>query len=635
MQIRMNLASKLVIIFILITLIIGTLQNIVSTVDRSNQLQRSLNHFSRQSVSGGILEIKLWLEAHIGRLKAIKQINFNNPSVLQGDLKQVSNSSDFIATFVSDQYGRFEIFHERGAKALSGYNPTTRPWYRDAIKTNDIVLSDVYASATTNESVMTIAYPFSEKGIKGVLGGDLSLKTKELQKALDTIKSDLAYAFLLDRNGKIIYHHNDDYLLQPVTDIIPLVNDKFLREIKDNEIGDEIETYVENELSLINIARIPIADWYMVYVINEDIAFSASREIFFRMIVFSIIQLLVVSILATLLIRFLLKALKDTNDTLLDLSEGDGDLTIRLKEKGSQEVQALASGVNLFIKKLHEIISKIAMSGVEVNSEAKSFQEIATKSSDSLARQQSEITLIATAVHQMSAAAQEVASNAESTAAATTKSSGFCENGIEVIQKNQESITNLAIQIDQASSVISELESNSKNINQILSTIQDIAEQTNLLALNAAIEAARAGDQGRGFAVVADEVRVLSRRTHGSTEEIRAMIENLLTNTESAVKTMNQSSIYANNSVEEANKATLALNEITNSITTISDMTAQIASAAEEQRTVTEDVSRNVESVTRSSSQISTGAETVVSMASELTTIASSLQEQVNKFKLD
>lgn len=635
MQIRMNLASKLVIIFILITLIIGTLQNIISTVERSNQLEKSLNYFSQKSLSGGILEIKLWLEAHIGRLKAMKEINFGNPEVLQGDLKQISNSSDFIATFVGDQYGRFEIFHERGAKALDGYNPTTRQWYRDAIKTNDIVLSDVYASATTNESVMTIAFPISSGGFKMVIGGDLSLKTKELQKALDTLKSDLAYAFLVDRNGKIIYHHNSDYILEPVTDVVPVIDDKFLREIKENEIRDEFEAYVDNELSLINVARIPISEWYIVYVINEKIAFSASREIFVRMILFSIIQLLVVSVLAILLIRLLLKALKDTNSTLQDLSEGDGDLTIRLKENGSQEVIELAKGVNNFIIKLHEIISKISTSGLQVNDEARSFQEIATKSSESLARQQSEITLIATAVHQMSAAAQEVASNAESTAAATTKSSGYCEKGIDVIQKNQESITNLASQIDQASSVISELESNSKNINQILSTIQDIAEQTNLLALNAAIEAARAGDQGRGFAVVADEVRVLSRRTHGSTEEIRAMIENLLTNTESAVKTMNQSSIYANNSVEEANKATLALNEITNSITKISDMTAQIAGAAEEQRTVTEDVSRNVESVTRSSSQISTGSEQVVSMANELTTIATSLQEQVNKFKLE
>ena len=153
----------------------------------------------------------------------------------------------------------------------------------------------------------------------------------------------------------------------------------------------------------------------------------------------------------------------------------------------------------------------------EVTDQSLAFTDIASQAREGLASQQSEVTQIAAAVREMSATAVEVANNADSTAAATTLSAQHCAKGKAVILKNQQTITSLANQVGNTSKTISELESNTQNINTILSTIQDIAEQTNLLALNAAIEAATAGEQGRGFAVVADEVRVLSQKTHGST----------------------------------------------------------------------------------------------------------------------
>ena len=136
----------------------------------------------------------------------------------------------------------------------------------------------------------------------------------------------------------------------------------------------------------------------------------------------------------------------------------------------------------------------------------------------------------------MSATAQEVASNAESTAAATLSSKDNCEKGQDIIVRSQETITNLASEINTTAKVIGELEENTQNINNILLTIQDIAEQTNLLALNAAIEAARAGEQGRGFAV-ADEVRTLAAHAFLD-DEISEVITTLLDNTNNSVRAM-------------------------------------------------------------------------------------------------
>ena len=72
----------------------------------------------------------------------------------------------------------------------------------------------------------------------------------------------------------------------------------------------------------------------------------------------------------------------------------------------------------------------------------------------------------------------------------------------------------------QTVSAIDEVNEASKDINEILSVIDNLAFQTNLLSLNAAVEAARAGDHGRGFAVVANEVGDLAGRSAKSAKQI-------------------------------------------------------------------------------------------------------------------
>ena len=201
------------------------------------------------------------------------------------------------------------------------------------------------------------------------------------------------------------------------------------------------------------------------------------------------------------------------------------------------------------------------------------------------------------AMEEMLTTAQSVSANAHDASLAANEAEGNAHAGLRILTETNAAISSLASQVEDSTSVIKELASDSDNIGKILDVIKGIAEQTNLLALNAAIEAARAGEQGRGFAVVADEVRSLASRTHESTQEIEHMIQRLQQAAQSAVTSMDGGREMAQQSVEQVGQANNALRAISAAVERIKNMNTQIASAAEEQSAVTAEVKGNVETI--------------------------------------
>ncbi|OMH25725.1 PAS domain-containing methyl-accepting chemotaxis protein [Motiliproteus sp. MSK22-1] len=241
---------------------------------------------------------------------------------------------------------------------------------------------------------------------------------------------------------------------------------------------------------------------------------------------------------------------------------------------------------------------------------------------------------VATAINQMSATVQEVASNASSAAMAANEARDEAGESSRLVRQTTESINALAGEVNKSSKVIEQLEQDSDAINTVVDVIRSVAEQTNLLALNAAIEAARAGEQGRGFAVVADEVRTLANRTHKSTAEIADMIEKLQVGARAAVTSMKEAQGQTDQSVERAERAAASIEKIAYSIGTITDMNQQIAAAVEEQSAVAEDINQNISSVSQLTEELSRLTQNNSSVGETVNGLSTSLQQMAGQFFL-
>ncbi|WJG09676.1 methyl-accepting chemotaxis protein [Aliiglaciecola sp. LCG003] len=321
-------------------------------------------------------------------------------------------------------------------------------------------------------------------------------------------------------------------------------------------------------------------------------------------------------------------------DSLRDIAQEDGDLTVRIEKNSNDEIGDLVHWFNMFMQKLQGVVKDIVNASLPLSELAQNLNQLTDDTNKTIEVQQSAAAQAKNAVDNMTHSVNAVATNAAEAANAAGDASGAASDGQLVVNHTVNSIQQLAANVQETAEVIRKLESDSNQIGVVLDVIKGIAEQTNLLALNAAIEAARAGEQGRGFAVVADEVRTLASRTQQSTEEIQATIEQLQGAARSAVSVMAKGTEQADESVETAYKAGASLGVITETISKITAMNDQIAASTGEQQRVADMISSNVDEIHRRTQETSSSSSKLASVSSELAQLAQHLEAITKQFKV-
>lgn len=238
--------------------------------------------------------------------------------------------------------------------------------------------------------------------------------------------------------------------------------------------------------------------------------------------------------------------IREVSHVLGEMGEGNYRITIEQEYVG--DFVTIEESLRKIIEEMREIVSTIKVAADEVDSGSAQLADAAEDLATACTTQASQVSEIVELVKELEKSIEYNEKEAEE----AVKISNLA--GSTLVQSGQK--------MEELKLAIEEINECSRQVTEVLASIEDIAEQINLLSLNASIESARAGEAGRGFAVVAEQVKKLAEESQVAVAHTTELINK-------TVESVNKGTAIADEAAESMVEVTMGAKESTDRVSGI------------------------------------------------------------------